>query len=272
MMRGTLMTEASAKSAGVVISIAAVIVIIYGMQAAKVLLVPFLLAAFLALITVRPMLWLQKQRVPSVLAALLIVSAMMFILAVVGIIVGSSIAEFTAALPAYQAGLDAIVQRALAFIGRFVDDDKSIASLGDLIDPGWAMGLAATILNGLRDVLTNTFLILFTMVFMLLEASSVEIKVRAAFGRGGESFQRPRIFLVNLGRYLGIKTLVSIVTGLVVGIMGDVGIPAELRAHDRIDHRRSSGRIDGAGATRLWRSRHHGDRFSCRQHRIRQHD
>ena len=219
MMRGTLMTEASAKSAGVVISIAAVIVIIYGMQAAKVLLVPFLLAAFLALITVRPMLWLQKQRVPSVLAALLIVSAMMIILAIVGIIVGSSIAEFTAALPAYQAGLDTIVQRALAFIGRFVDDDKSIASLGDLIDPGWAMGLAATILNGLRDVLTNTFLILFTMVFMLLEASSVEIKVRAAFGRGGESFQRPRIFLVNLGRYLGIKTLVSIVTGLVVGIM-----------------------------------------------------
>jgi len=219
MMRGTLMTEASAKSAGVVISIAAVIVIIYGMQAAKVLLVPFLLAAFFALITVRPMLWLQKQRVPSVLAALLIVSAMMFILAVVGIIVGSSIAEFTAALPTYQAGLDTIVQRALTFIGRFVDDDKSIASLGDLIDPGWAMGLAATILNGLRDVLTNTFLILFTMVFMLLEASSVEIKVRAAFGRGGESFQRPRIFLVNLGRYLGIKTLVSIVTGLVVGIM-----------------------------------------------------
>ena len=43
----------------VVITIAAVVVVIYGMQAAKVLLVPFLLAIFLALITIRPMLWLQ---------------------------------------------------------------------------------------------------------------------------------------------------------------------------------------------------------------------
>ena len=35
------------------------------------LLVPFLIATFLALITVRPMLWLQANRVPTVLAALL---------------------------------------------------------------------------------------------------------------------------------------------------------------------------------------------------------
>ena len=219
MMLGRVITDTSTKSAGAVISIAAVVVIIYGMQAAKVLLVPFLLAAFLALIAVRPMLWLQKHKVPAVLAALLIVAAMMFILAVVGTIVGSSIADFTAALPGYQARLDAIVHRSLSFIARFLDDDRSIANLGDLIDPGWAMGLAATILNGLRDVLTNTFLILFTMVFILLEASSVEVKVRAAFGRGGETFRRPRIFLNNLGRYLGIKTLVSMVTGLIVGVM-----------------------------------------------------
>ena len=213
------MTDQAAKSAGAVISIAAVVIIIFGMQAAKVLLVPFLLASFFALVTVRPMLWLQKRKVPSVLAALLVVSGMMLVLAAVGTIVGSSIADFTAALPEYQARLNTIVQGMLTFIGGFVDDDRSIASLGDLIDPGWAMGLAATILNGLRDVLTNTFLILFTMVFMLLEASTVEIKVRAAFGRSGETFRGPRIFLANLGRYLGIKTVVSMVTGLIVGVM-----------------------------------------------------
>ena len=63
------------KNSTALISIAAVVVIIYGMQAAKVLLVPFLLAVFLALITVRPMLWMQRRRVPSVFAALLIVIA-----------------------------------------------------------------------------------------------------------------------------------------------------------------------------------------------------
>ena len=207
------------KGAGALVSGAAVIIIIYGMQAAKVLLVPFLLAVFLAMIAMRPMLWLLGRRVPSTLAALLVVTLMMFIIAVTGMVLGSSMADFTAALPTYQARLDSMVQAGLAFFARFVDDPDSVRSLGDLVDPGWAMGLAATILNGLRDVLTNTFLILFTMVFILLEASSVGIKVQAAFGRSSESFSGPNVFLANLGRYLGIKTLVSMVTGLTAGIM-----------------------------------------------------
>lgn len=184
------------------------------MQAAQVLLVPFLLAVFLALIAIRPMLWMQKHRIPSALAALIIVLAMMLVTGVVGGIVGSSIAEFTAALPSYQARLDVIVQGTVNFIAGLAGDERTFSELGELIDPGWAMGMAASILNGLRDVLTNAFLILFTMVFILLEASSMGVKVQAAFGRPAETFQRPRQFLHNVGRYLGIKTLVSMVTGL----------------------------------------------------------
>ena len=201
------------------ISIAAVVVIVYGMQAAQVLLVPFLLAVFLALIAIRPMLWMQKHRIPSALAALLIVLAMMLVTGVVGGIVGSSIAEFTASLPSYQRRLDAIVQATLDFFAGMMGDERSFTELGELIDPGWAMGMAASILNGLRDVLTNAFLILFTMVFILLEASSMGVKVEAAFGRPAETFQRPRQFLHNVGRYLGIKTLVSMVTGLTATLL-----------------------------------------------------
>lgn len=198
---------------------AAIVIVIYGMQMAKVILVPFLIAVFLALITVRPMLWLQEKRVPTILAALVIVSIIMLILAAVGTILGTSIAEFTAALPAYQARLDTIVDGAVKFIAENIRGDKSIESLGDMIDPGWAMGLAATLLNSLKDVLTNTFLIIFTMIFILLEASSGQTKFEAAFGRSGESMHGPRMFLQNLGRYLGIKTVVSMATGLCAGLL-----------------------------------------------------
>ena len=213
------MNIAQGKNTNALISAAAVVVIVYGMQAAKVLLVPFLLAVFLALIAVRPMLWLLQRRVPSVAAALLIVTAMMLVLAMVGRIVGTSIADFTAALPTYQARLDTIMRGSLEFVGRFIDDDRPLTNIGALIDPGWAMGMAANILNALRDVLTNTFLILFTIVFMLLEVSSLGIKVQAAFGRSAESFERPRQFLHNLGRYMGIKTAVSMATGLSASLL-----------------------------------------------------
>jgi predicted PurR-regulated permease PerM len=213
------LNDSSQSKGSAVISFAAVVVIVIGLQMAKDLLVPFLLAAFLALITVRPMLWMQKNRVPAVIAALIIVTLLMLILAVVGTIVGASIAEFTAALPTYQERLDTIVQGVVNFVGRTLSGDESFESLGDMIDPGWAMGLAATILNSVKDVLTNVFLIIFTMIFILLEASTVETKVAAAFGRSTQSLRRPRVFLANLGRYLGIKTVVSIATGIVAGLL-----------------------------------------------------
>lgn len=213
------MNDLSNNRGSAVVSVAAVIVVIYGMQYAKALLVPFLIAAFLALITVRPMMWLQQKRVPSFLAALIIVTAIMLLLAIVGAILGSSIAEFTAALPGYQARLDVIVDGVFDFIVKNLNGDESMESLADMVDPGWAMGLVASILNSLKDVLTNAFLIIFTMIFMLLEVSSVATKVEAAFGRSADSLQRPRAFLQNLGRYLGFKTLVSIATGACAGAL-----------------------------------------------------
>ena len=55
------MENLATRNSSALISVAAVIIIVYGMQAAKVLIVPFLLAVFLALIAVRPMLWLQAR-------------------------------------------------------------------------------------------------------------------------------------------------------------------------------------------------------------------
>ncbi len=213
------MKDKTSKNGSALISVAAIVVVIYGMQAAKSLLVPFLVAAFLALITVRPMLWLQKNRVPTVLAALMIVSMIMGVLAVVGTIVGTSIAEFTASLPKYQQQLDDLVGNALRFAIDNLGADESIRGIRDMVDPGFAMGLIAGILNGLRDVLTNVFLIVFTMIFILLEASSIPVKVHAAFGSPAGTFERQSKFINNLGRYLGIKTLVSFATGFLAWLL-----------------------------------------------------
>ena len=198
---------------------AAVVVVIYGMQMMSVLLVPFLIAAFLALITVKPMLWLQARRVPSVIAALLIVTMLMLVLATVGAILGSSIAEFTAALPSYQARLDVIIDGVFRFIVKNFNVDESIQSMSDMIDPGFAMGLVAGLLNSLREVLTNTFLIVFTMIFILLEAGTAKTKFEAAFGRSADTLENVRDFMQNLGRYLGIKTLISVATGICAGVL-----------------------------------------------------
>lgn len=213
------MNKAIEQRSSAIITLAAVVIVIYGMQMAKDLLVPFLVAVFLALIAVRPMLWMQSRRVPAVVAALVIVSVIMLILSVLGTIVGSSIAEFTAALPVYQERLDTLVDGVVAFLAKHLNTERDIEGLGDLIDPGWAMGLVAYLFGALRGLLTNVFLILFTTIFILLEASSMGTKVEAAFGETARSLARPRAFLINLGRYLGIKTIVSLATGFLAWLV-----------------------------------------------------
>lgn len=197
-----------------VVSVAAVMIIIYGVQAAQVIIVPFLLAAFLALMTVRPMLWMQSRRVPAILAALSILSGIMLLLTVIVTIVGTSAGDFAAALPAYQARLDVILEGLLDFLSNLLGRELSMEGLQELVDPGWALSLAATILVGAREMLTNTFLVFFTLVFILLDASSIPTKLRAAFGQADTSFTGQETFLDNLGRYLGIKTAVSLMTGV----------------------------------------------------------
>ena len=213
------MVDVAAPKTSAIITLAAVVVIVAGMKAASALIVPFMIATFLALITVRPMLWLQANRVPTVLAALLIVLTILTALTVVGVVVGRSLAAFTAALPAYQEQLQGIMDGAVAFLAQYTDSDQSVERVRDLINPGWAMGLAATLLNAVRDIMTNTLLITFTVIFILLEASSFPTKIDAAFGESARSLTGARQFLDDLGRYLGIKTLVSIVTGLLVWLL-----------------------------------------------------
>ena len=213
------MSETTGNRQGALLSAAALVIVIFGLQSAKALMVPFLLASFLALITVRPMVWMQSNRVPAFVAALIIVTVIMLILFLLGVILGTSIAEFTAALPTYQARLDVIVRNLFEDFSAFFDDDVSIDGLRDLIQPGWAMTVVATTLNATREILTNVLLIVLTMIFILLEASSLPTKIELALGRNGNSFASRESFLNNLGRYLGIKTLISLMTGLAAGLL-----------------------------------------------------
>ena len=212
------MKQIESNGSSLLTSLAALFIVIYALQAATTLIIPFLLAIFLALITLKPLFWLQSKKIPAFIAALIIVASMMTILLFIGSVLGTSIAEFTVALPSYQARLDIILDSLIGAVPNFLSISEANLNISQIIDPGWAMGLAATVLNALRDVLTNAFLIMFTMIFILLEVSAFEVKLLAAFKRKKDSFVRQKMYVNNLGRYLGIKTIVSIATGITVTI------------------------------------------------------
>jgi len=193
------------------------VITVAGMKAAVSIVVPFLLAVFVAIICLPALLWLQRKRVPTVLAVLIIVIAILVSALLVGALVGTSLNEFSAALPEYQQRLreeTAALRRWLGGLGIEVSETV----VHDMFDPGIAMQLAANMLTGLTGVLTRGLLIVITVIFILLEASTLPAKLRTALRDPEASLGGFALFVRNLNRYLAIKTVISLITGVAVGV------------------------------------------------------
>ena len=206
-------TEASK----ILVTIAAFVIVVAGMSAAKVILVPFLLAAFIAIISAPPLFWLQRKGLPTWLALVIVIIGVLFIGLLVAGLVGSSVKDFSEDLPVYNAKFKQHTAVIMGWLEKHGVDVSGLA-LTKIFNPGAAMKLVAVLLNSLGNVLASGFLILMTVIFMLLEASSFPAKLRTALSEPQSSLTRLDIFISNVKHYMAIKTLVSLATGIFIAI------------------------------------------------------
>ena len=96
----------SSASRGLVVA-AAIVIIIAGMKQAAPLLVPFLLSVFIAVLSLPALNALEKRGLGQGMSLLLVMLAVLVIGALLAMLVGSSIDDFSAAMPEYQLRISA---------------------------------------------------------------------------------------------------------------------------------------------------------------------
>jgi len=200
---------------GSLMGCAAFVIVVAGMKAASVLVVPFLLASFLAIICAPPLFWMQRKGIPSILGILILMFGVIGAQMLLVTLVSSSIADFSNNLPFYQERLMSLIHESLGVLSQFgihVPTDK----LTQIFDPGQILKLAANTLNSLGGVLTNTFFVFLTFIFILSEAAGFPNKLRALSSNTEVDLDRYSEISDGVNRYLGIKTLTSLATGLVI--------------------------------------------------------
>ena len=199
------------------IAAAALVVIVWGLNAAKPLVVTLLVSAFLAVIGTPGVMWLYRRRIPLFIAVCGVVLGMLTVGLAIAALVGTSVTGFTEQVPVYQARLAQkfnAVQHWLGGMGVAVSKNYIL----EQIDPGAAMQLVTRVLSGLSTALTNIVLIFLIVVFVLMEAPTFPRKMRQALRRPDADFTAFHHFSENLQRYLVIKTVVSLVTGVVIAV------------------------------------------------------
>lgn len=193
---------------------AAFILVIAGLRSAGSIIIPFLLASFIALITSPAMIWMKKKGIRPSIAVLIIISTVLCALWILVQIAGSSINQFAAASDTYQIRLKQITAGWITWLtAKGIDVNSD--TFNQLINPAKTMTLVVnTLTQFLRGMLTNTFMILLTVVFLLLELAGFPNKLQMALGPDHGSVPALNRFSQSLTRYLAIKSWVSLVTGL----------------------------------------------------------
>ena len=213
------MTDANTRLAIGIVQLAAVLIIIAALKAAQDLFVPFLLAIFTATLAASPMFWIKRQGSPSWLAICLVILAIILMILFFGGIVAQSASSFMEKLPFYQSQLllmQANLISSLDPLISYFDLDLDLASAFGNFSPATLINLAGTTISSLGSVLSNSFLIILTVIFILAEATSFPDKLSAILTnpeRGRVYFSD---FTRNLNNYIAIKTTMSVITGIVV--------------------------------------------------------
>jgi predicted PurR-regulated permease PerM len=197
--------------------LACVVVVAAGLRAAKPIMVPFFLGLFLAVVSMPIMFGLRIRRVPAVLAIALTVLADVLVIGLILLLVVNSMGDLVERLPIYRAALVDLVNRWGAWlIERGLLDLEYVTA--NLFDPASVFDLLQNTLQAAASLSTLIFVVGIIMVFLLAEATVFPYKFQAILGHDRNSRIRITHTVQEVQAYLGIKTIISLATGLLAGL------------------------------------------------------
>ncbi len=207
--------DKTGKSFQIMVILASFVIIVAGMKAAESIIVPFLLSLFISIIALPPFLWLQEKKIPRGIALVVIILAFLGFIFLIGILIGTSVNDFLIKLPVYEQKLQSQTQVVIAWLveHELIESDFQISSS---FNPSVIFTLVGDTLNQVSNLFTNGFLILLTVIFIMLEEVSIPVKVKKMVANPEESLKRIQAVTYNINKYIAIKTVISLVTGLLV--------------------------------------------------------
>ena len=200
--------------------VASLVVVVAGLRAARPVVVPFIIAVFVAVACLPLASRLRRARLPAPAAVAIIVGGLIGVLLAVGAFVGQSLSGLARALPAYEGALTRQSAAALDALARYGVRVPERERLLDAVDPAAVLGVAAALLGEVGTVLAESVLVLLTVAFFLLEAAGFGAKLRLAFGDARAAAVAPAFaaFAGGVKQYLFIKTLVGLLVGTFVAV------------------------------------------------------
>ena len=211
------MLNNTSPGAQVLLVLASLTVVIAGLKAANAIVVPLLMAIFLAIISAALLQWLQRRGLPLWAAMTLVLLLLASTLVTLGSLIGASINQFSSALPRYETQFDLLINQATGWLGGF-GIKLPAGGVIELFDPAGAAKLLGRLMSGFGGLLANSMLIIFTVLFLIVESTSLPEKLRSISQNPEKTLGDLSAFMKSVNHYLVIKAVMSLITGLVIAV------------------------------------------------------
>lgn len=207
----------------VLVACASIVIILAGVKSAGDIIIPFLLALFISVICSPIIKFMTKRRVPLALAIGILFSLILMLFLFLAGMINSSIAEFTASIPQYKTQL----ADKLALVSELTQRWKlpiKIApnQLLNQFDPSTVMNLVSHVLLSFSGVVSNVFILLLVVLFMLFEIPTAKYKLALAMSSDDDLSDEEHYLdsvLAGVIGYLGVKTVMGMVTAGLIGLL-----------------------------------------------------
>ena len=195
----------SVKPEKLLFMIAAIAIVLGAMRVASGVLVPGLLALFIAIVCTEPMYWLTEKGLPRWLAILLVVIVLLGVSSTIPLVVSGSIVQFNQQLPIYQERLDELMFQSSGWLQQF---GYTAESLQAIFDPSALLGYVQLVLGALGGILSSYLLIMLLVIFILVD---VPRSLAAGASTSGQIIR-------TVQHYFAIKTFTSLLTGVIISV------------------------------------------------------
>lgn len=206
----------------ILIALAAIIIILAGVKLATEIVIPFLLSLFIAIICSPLIKLMTDRKIPLGIAITLLL--VLFVIAsffLVGL-VNNTVKEFTASIPSYKI----LLSERMTLLMHYADKWNLPISrdlLTENLDPSVIMNFVSRLLLSFSGVVTNIFVLLLVVVFMLFEAPTAKHRLAMILSTKKSETHNTEIqinrVLQGVISYLGVKTITSLLTGVCIWLL-----------------------------------------------------
>ena len=222
--------EATNRYLRMIIALLAIICVIIGgiiIIELKSLIVPFALALIISFILNPIINFFRDKHIPDGITILIVLLLTFLILVLVGQLVNLNIQSFIANFSQYESRLQVITKKITEILNIFntqnpgADAKFNPATLSTIMQDISLRDIVTSILGSVSSLLSDTFLVLLYLLFLLIGKGKLVHKLDIAFDKKIAGRIKDVIFKVNKGmnRYILTKTMISLLTSILVLIV-----------------------------------------------------